>query len=724
MLPGNDSRGRVSRMRLQASVRRLPWIGAAAFLLATIGPAFLAPTPTFAVDDGDSRVSSSAATTYQVVPGKGYVAVTVVQKITNHTPSTATAYDCSIRGVDPYYGPYEIKRTCHTTTRYYYYQWSVVTEAGATNVQAKVTGGTATLKKGTKNADYQTWLIGIPKTFNGQSRTITVTYRLPGKPPRSADSTRINGAYVSFYGIAQYSDNSSVKVLVPIAFDTSTDGGPIQYSADRGGYRVYTSGKVVDPGAWYVGINATNDAGRVHASVTSDEGRPIEIEAWPGDKAWMTAVHDEAAGSISALEDLIGQPLPGNGPVRIDEVSGGELGSAYIGAYDKDARLATVSEDYTQAGTVAHELSHVWFNDDLFAARWLSEGYASWAERAVGTNATVCAPGAYPGTGKPDLELWRFADPRATQEQLDIVDYEYDAACKIVTDTVRKIGTDRMRDVLGVLLSEEAAYPGTQDVRIGGRVDWRQWLDAVDERGSLPAGIDDTTAIADMLEAQGIASDVKLEGRADARTHLAGVRRAVADAAGEWAVPAGVLTAMRDWKFADAEGMMTAAEGVLTTVHEIAGVLPAASVASSPFASKVAAATSVEGLRAVQADATARLEEARAVTTSVTAAVARAHADPGLVAQVGLIGEDPVGTADAAQRAVAAGDLDGATAKVAELDTVLASAAGNGTTRITVVGGGAAALVLVSLLLTAFLVWRARVRRQRRVAAAAEDVSG
>ena len=502
MLPRNDSRGRESRMRLQASVRRLPWIGAAAFLLATIGPAFLAPTPTFAVDDGDSRVTSSAATTYQVVPGKGYVAVTVVQKITNHTPSSSTAYDCSIRGVDPYYGPYEIKRTCHTTTRYYYYQWSVVTEAGATNVQAKVTGGTATLKKGKKNADYQTWLIGIPKTFNGQSRTITVTYRLPGKPPRSADSTRINGAYLSFYGIAQYSDDSSVKVLVPTAFDTTTDGGPISYSSDRGGYRVYTSGKVVDPGAWYVGINATNDAGRVHASVTSDDGRPIEIEGWPGDKAWMTAVHDEAAGSISALEDLIGQPLPGNGPVRIDEVSGGELGDAYIGAYDKDARLATVSEDYTQAGTVAHELSHVWFNDDLFAARWLSEGYASWAERAVGTNTTDCVPGAYPGTGKPDLELWRFADPRATQEQLDIVDYEYDAACKIVTDTVRKIGTDRMRDVLGVLLSEEAAYPGTKDARIGGRVDWRQWLDAVDERGSLPAGVDDTTAIADMLKAQ------------------------------------------------------------------------------------------------------------------------------------------------------------------------------------------------------------------------------
>ena len=87
------------------------------------------PYSPFAADDGDSRVASTATTTYQVVPAKGYVAVTVVQKITNHTPARRRPTTAATSAIDPYTGPYEVKRTCHTTTRYYYYQWSVVTEA-------------------------------------------------------------------------------------------------------------------------------------------------------------------------------------------------------------------------------------------------------------------------------------------------------------------------------------------------------------------------------------------------------------------------------------------------------------------------------------------------------------------------------------------------------------------------------------------------------------------
>jgi hypothetical protein len=706
-------------MRLSTSVRRLPWIGAAAFLLASVGPAFLAPTPTFAVDDGDSRVTSSATTTYQVVPGKGYVLVTIVQKITNHTPSKSSSYDCSVRGVDPYYGPYEIKRTCRTTTRYYYNGWGVVTEAGATNVKVRVTGGSATIKRTKKAAFYDNWLIRIPNTFNGQSRTITTTYRLPGKAPRSTDTTRINGAYLSFFGIAQYADSASVRVLVPAAFETTTSGGPITQAADHGGYHVYTSGKVADPDKWYVGITGTNDAGRVHQSLTSANGRPIEIEGWPGDKAWMNAVHDEASNSISELEELIGRQLPGNGPVRIDEVSGTELGDAYIGTYDNDTRIATVSEDFTQAGTVAHELSHVWFNSDLFTANWLSEGYASWAERAVGANKTDCKPGSYPGTGKPNLELWRQADPRATQEQLDIVDYQYDAACKIITDTVARIGTDGMRDALAVLMTADAAYPGTKDAKLGGKVDWRQWLDAVDERGALPADVEDTKTFADLLRTYGIATDVQLKGRADARTHLDATRDAVTEVGGGWAVPAGVYTSMRDWKFDDAEALMTEAEAVMATATEIEGVLPVATVAASPFAAQVAAATSIEGLRKVHADASARLESVKAATAAVAGAQARAHAELGPIEQVGLMGTDPVGIADAAQQAVDTDDLDGATAKIAELDAVLASASPNGTTRV----GGVTGVVVALLLLLAFLVWRRRRGSRGRAEPAAATAS-
>ena len=122
-----------------------------------------------------------------------------------------------------------------------------------------------------------------------------------------------------------------------------------------------------------------------------------------------------------------------------------------------------------------------------------------------------------------------------------------------------------MRDALAVLLTADVAYPGTKDAKVGGKVDWRQWLDAVDERGALPADVEDTKTFADLLRTYGIATDVQLKGRADARTHLDEARDAVTEAGGDWAVPAGVYTSMRDWKFGDAEALMTEAEAVMAT---------------------------------------------------------------------------------------------------------------------------------------------------------------
>jgi hypothetical protein len=171
---------------------------------------------------------------------------------------------------------------------------------------------------------------------------------------------------------------------------------------------------------------------------------------------------------------------------------------------------------------------------------------------------------------------------------------------------------------------------------------------------------------------------------------------------------------MRDWKFGDAEALMSEAEAVMATATEIEGVLPVASVAKSPFAAQVAAATSIEGLRKVHAEADARLESVKAATAAVAAAQARAGAEVGPIEQVGLMGTDPAGIAAAAQAAVDADDLAGATAKIAELDAVLASASPNGTTRV----GGVTGVVLALLLFVAFLVWRRRRGSRRRSAAA------
>jgi hypothetical protein len=283
-------------------------------------------------------------------------------------------------------------------------------------------GGPVKLTTDSKTKDFRSYKVTFPRIFNGQARTITATYVLRGGAPRSAGTDRINGAYLNFWAISQPTDTATVKVLIPKGFAIETRGGSVS-QAVKGGTRVLTSGAIPEPEKYIVGVTGTNPKGFARQEIATSDGRTISILGWPGDKSWMEAVKAEAETSIPRLRRLIGQPLPGEGPIVIQEAAGSDLGDAYIASFDAAEQVAQVSEDYGQAGTVTHELSHAWFNDGLFDGRWLSEGYASWIERASGEVSEPCTTPNYPGEGTPNLTSWRFANPRATAQELSIVDY-------------------------------------------------------------------------------------------------------------------------------------------------------------------------------------------------------------------------------------------------------------------------------------------------------------
>ena len=200
-------------------------------------------------------------------------------------------------------------------------------------------------------------------------------------------------------------------------------------------------------------------------------------QAWPEDPDWHGEVKRQLEDSLGKLETLIGRPLPGSGTVVVREVSDAGLG-AYIGTFDAETSVARVSEDYTQPGVVAHELSHAWFNDSLFSGRWLSEGSAGWAESTI-THLPCAAPGIYPGAGAPTIANWAFAGPKATSTELNVIAYEYAASCFIVSSVVAQIGETRMRDVLASLMDRTIAYRSGQASLPGssGSQDWRKWLE-------------------------------------------------------------------------------------------------------------------------------------------------------------------------------------------------------------------------------------------------------
>jgi hypothetical protein len=680
---------------VRAIPRRLKVVLAVAFALVA---AVSSAAPAAAADYTPiASTWTTAATTYRVVPANGWVDVSITLKVTNQTEDTIETYPCTDYFYDPYWGLTPYETTCTRTKRWYIDSTTVFTEVGASNLQARSSAGRVKVEPASVGFGdtIQHATLTFPRIFNGQTRTITVTYRLLQRAAL-AGSGRVNGAYVSFGGLAQPVDSASVRMVVPAAFDTTTAGGHVT-AGRSGSSRIYDSGPISDPSAFYVIVTGTNLAGYHRESILSPEGRQIQIESWPGDDGWLAAVRGEAASSIGALEKAIGQPLPGSGPITIREVAGGSLGDAYAGRFDPNEDIAQIPESYQQPGTVAHELSHTWFNGSMFSAQWLSEGYAQWAERAVGANTVPCTlPRAF-GTGKSDVELatWKYASPRATKDELDAVEAEYDASCGIVTQIAAQIGPDRMRDVLAVLSTANAAYPGTHDARPGAN-DWRAWLDAVDELGMLPAGLPSTSETADLLVQYGAATEGDLAGRADARTALATLR----DTAGTWwTIPAAVYDPYASWDFTTATRAVDEMDATIRGWWQVLDILPQLREVETPLKARVAAATTLADLAATHETASKQVESA----TDVAAALDRANAEFGPIEQLGLVGVDfgPIEASAVAHAGTL--NLDAAEADVAVIDATIAGAMNAGLVRLS---AGLAAVAL--LVLAGFLVLRRR----------------
>ena len=197
-----------------------------------------------------------------------------------------------------------------------------------------------------------------------------------------------------------------LNVVVPDGFNVAFDGGTdLSLSGDAKGLQTFTSGTVSAPYNFWTCLEATDASNLTSASLTSGN-QNFNIQAWPEDAAWASTVGGDVQGDVPKLEDLTGLPMPG-GTIDITEAGNSQLGD-YSGSYSPATRTATVTED-TDNATVSHELSHIWFNSTLFTATWMDEGFAGYSEKVAGTgNYKPCAdPGAYPGTGSPDLTTWK-----------------------------------------------------------------------------------------------------------------------------------------------------------------------------------------------------------------------------------------------------------------------------------------------------------------------------
>jgi hypothetical protein len=673
-----------------------------------LGAALLAwppsgPAPARAADEG---ISETAATTYRLLPEKGLIRVTIDLRVVNRRPDRTESAPC----------PGNVAGTCSRIVRYFVDRSTLAVEEEARSVRATVDGRPAAVRLGTPTGGYRIAGVDLPATYFGQSRRVRLTYDIRGGKPRSASWIRAGRAYASFCIVANGPDGGSVRAIVPAAYEVSTTGAELRriVSGDEVEYR---SGSLADPYDFWACLEGVNPDGALRTPVAVD-GLAVELASWPEDPAWRAKVQDTVEEAIPALERLTGFSfVERRREIELREVAQQQLGD-YAGWFGSEGiRLS----EYYDPATIAHELSHIWFNDTLFAETWLAEGHAGYVEAASGlAPASACGdPGPPPAGTEAALRSWQYLTPRSTDEDRAVVEFDYAASCWVVSRVVAAIGPDRFRAVLDAARRGIRLYPDA-DTPAAGRIDWRRWLDLVDVLGFEPGGGDAGLA-ADLLVRFGVATDAdELVRRAAARARYLEVR----GAAGDWALPPVIDRAMAAWDFGPATEALDAAAAVLVATdvaRRRAGDLELSEEAVRAVFEAARSADQLDGAAALagrQGD----------VAAEVLAARAAVGAERDLETEVGLLGEaEPGALVGRAVDSLARGDADAASNLAGQARDALVAAAARGRERLTaaVVAGVVGAVLLVVLLVgMAAIVVRRRHGRGSVSMAGGDRLSG
>lgn len=629
-------------------------------------------------------------------------------------------------------------------TRYFYFQsFNVVTEGAVTNLtvteSGKPLGFAAT---GTGKFQRLDITFAHPLRYT-KPQTVVISYDLGGRAPRTAgDTSRVNAAYASFPVFSFGSPGaSSASVVVPGTFTLDIRGAPFTQSTD-GANQVAVAAAIADTDDFYAVVSARNDANLTTADLTVGSNH-FQIRSWPGDGDWSTFVQQHVSSGVPQLEQLVGQPWPE--PDKTVDVH--EAYTPYLYGYGGwfDAQNDTIEiGEHLDDNVVYHELSHAWFNDSLFAERWINEGMAQeYASRTVAAlGGTLTAPNPIDLTAAGAISLGTWSTPAS--DHADAAEaFGYNASWKVIRSITDEIGLAKMRLVVAAAEKHTPVYSAGQAdaTAISGSTNWKQFLDLVDVIGgatTADAQFNDSVANADQQSL--------LTARAAARIAYASLitnEAAPTPTAQRWTTPAIVQTSMESWSFDEAMSTIAQSNSVLGLVAKIANIpiegeapdfssirqaYGSASSRSQLAAVVTAAQHQLDGRTAtaaaitakIAADKSAAAAKLAADTAAARSAVAaaldkRRHAD-GLFTRVGMWGSDVDVHIEAAQRAMDTGQFDVVTAEATAASERVSDAEGIGRRRAGLAGGGF--VVLIGALLGLIVVIR---RRHLRPAADVDD---
>ena len=663
------------------------------------GSATLAsPVPVLAA----GGIVENGTTTYVVNPAKSEIDVTVQLSIANNIPIKEWSVPCGAFMCDQMIN-YEIDSA---------YIW---VPAQAASIKAVVDPKDFAHDTKVKQSVYKTDATGreIKLKFitlgQGGRITLDVTYVIPAGTGK-AGGFRALKAYAEMCGAGSGTDSGSVSIVVPDNFDVGfTSGTTLTLSSDSNGMQTYSSGTVASPDMFWTCMEATRPDVLTSTDVTAGD-QDFTLRAWPEDSTWAATISADLQHDIPALEDLTGLHMPG-GTIAIDEAGNSQLGE-YSGTYNSTTKTADLTES-TDQQTVAHELSHIWFNSELLDDTWMYEGLAVYSERAAGaSDYKPCAdPGQYPGTGAPSIVVWKYLDNNSTTTDEKVATWQYAASCYLITQVADAIGPDNFKAVLAAASKDEIAYLGTGPAEVsvdgGSSISSRALLDLIAERGMLPAGVTDLDQTQTLFGKYGLYTADLLSARSQARSDY----HTLLATTGTWGLPMAVRSAMASWDFAGAQTAMATVTQILTVRDQISKNLPGFKVDGSGLQTAYESAATQKDLDAVLVLA----NQEAAAASKVNQADQANSASRNVLQSIGLIGVDVSGPLAQANTDLRNAKPADATTSAQKVMDSINSSSNQGLLRIVLI-----LLLILVLLGIALLVRMLRRRRRARKALAAE----
>jgi hypothetical protein len=642
--------------------------------------------------------ADTGTTTYVINTAKSEIDVTVTEAIKNTTPSKTVYVTCTWWGA-----------TCPEKENYYYYATYIWVPAQAVSVKASSDAGKVSQKVYKTDAYGRELELDYPAVYYGQTRTVKLTYVLPGAPRASGDYRALK-AYAEMCGSGTGLDSGTVTFVVPDGFDVTFSGATaINLSGDAKGMQTYSTGKIASADEFWTCMEATRPDVLTNTSVAAGD-QAFNLQAWPEDSKWATTVATEIQSDVPALETLTGLKMPG-GTIAVQEAGNWQLGE-YAGTYSATTKTASITEG-TDPSTVAHELSHIWFNRELLDDPWMYEGLAGYSEKAAGAgNYKPCTdPGAYPGTGTPALGTWKYLDNNSTTTDEKVATWQYAASCYLITQVADAIGPDNFKAVLAAASKDEIAYLGTGPAEVsvdgGSSISSRALLDLIDERGMLPAGVTDLDQTQTLFGKYGLYTADLLTARSQARSDY----HTLLATTGTWGLPMAVRSAMASWDFAGAQTAMATVTQILTVRDQISKNLPGFKVDGSGLQTAYESAATQKDLDAVLVLA----NQEAAAASKVNQADQANSASRNVLQSIGLIGVDVSGPLAQANTDLKNAKPADATTSAQKVMDSINSSSSQGLLRIVLI-----LLLILVLLGIALLVRMLRRRRRARKALAAE----